>query len=88
MNKLFASADDFRACCDRGLAVIMAEENAIPPDPQHLEDMRALYALFITSVLDADATAHLKPDWEVKISAVRMQLLAAYNLGKQAAKAN
>lgn len=83
-GKLFASAEDYKSCVDRGMAIMLAPENAIPPDAQAAEDMRALYAIFITAAMDLDPKAHLQEDFPVKMTSVRMALLAAYNLGKQA----
>lgn len=86
-GKLFASAEDYKSCVDRGMAIMLAPENAIPPDAQAAEDMRALYAIFITAAMDLDPCVldfldHF--DVSVKMTSVRMVLLAAYNLGKQA----
>lgn len=81
--RLFASADDFKACIDRGMSIMLEPGNDTPPAVDDLEKMRGLLAIFITATMDMDPKAHLQEDFPVKITSVRMALLAAYNLGKQ-----
>lgn len=81
-SKLFKNADDFKACIDRGMEIMMDPINAVPPEFEDLEKMRALLSIFITATMNIDQTAH-QQDFSVKITSVRMALLAAYNLGKQ-----
>jgi len=81
--KLFANTEDFKACIDRGMEIMLEPINAVPPDFDDLEKMRGLLAIFITATLDIDPKAHLQDDFAVKITSVRMALLAAYSLGKQ-----
>jgi hypothetical protein len=81
--KLFANAEDFKTCIDRGMAIMMEDINSVPPDAEDLEKMRSLLAIFITATMDMDPKAHLQDDFAVKITSVRQALLAAYNLGKQ-----
>lgn len=85
-DKLFTSPDDFRDSILRGMAIFNKDESLVPPSQQHLADMKALYAVFLAVIVDVNSELPLQPDFANKASSVRMALLAAYNLGKQAAE--
>lgn len=85
-GKLFANNEDFKDCIDRGMKIMMADENMPPPNPADLEAMRALVAIFVTATMQMDPNAHKDAEeFALKISTVRMALLAAYNIGKRSA---
>lgn len=82
INKLYATKEDFMVAVDRGLALIMADLPA--PAEEHRADLKALLAVFITATIKMDPDSINGPDLDEKLSSVRMALLAAYNLGKNA----
>ena len=81
--KLFANTDDFNACINRGMEIMNEPINGVPPEFDDLEKMRSLLAIFITATMSMDPEAHKGDDFALKITTVRLALLAAYNLGKQ-----
>lgn len=85
MNRLYKDKEDFMAAVDRGVAMVTAELPA--PHESHQQDLKALLAVFITATISMDPdsmnSSMNSPEFDVKLSSVRMALLAAYNLGKQ-----
>jgi hypothetical protein len=76
---LYKNTDDFMECSQRGIRMIEKVES--PPDEADLESMRSLLAMVMTATMNIDGD----PELPMKISAWRMALLAAYNLGKHSA---
>jgi hypothetical protein len=80
---MFKSVADFRSSVDKGVEIISNEQHL--PDPNDLESMKSLLAIFITATINMDPESIKEGFADEKLISVRQTLLAAYNLGKKRA---
>jgi hypothetical protein len=83
-ERLFKTDDDFHASLDEGMKIIMGPLTKISPLEIDLPDMKKLMAVYLTATVPLDPKVIEDPDFQHRIDAVRMVLLAAYNMGRRA----
>lgn len=79
---LFKSNEDFFAALDEGIKLTTSALVTEAPSEKDRETLKQLMAVFLAATIQMDPKAFRDPELDKRLLAVRMAMLAAYNLGR------